>query len=108
MNILDDVLASANSDSTKEQKSQNIPSNPLRDQSKKVKGYKSSMSREKGQIYAIDLMASNHHDRPPSSAPRGKTQKKNLKKQKSKKQLNLVERAKKHDQKSVNRHQMDK
>jgi hypothetical protein len=31
MNILDDVLASANSDSTKEQKSQNIPSNPLRD-----------------------------------------------------------------------------
>ena len=55
------------------------------------------MSREKGQNYAIDLVASNHHDRPPSSAPRGKTQKKNLKKQKSKKQLNLVERAKKHD-----------
>lgn len=48
MNILDDVLASANSDSTKEQKSQNIPSNPPRDEGKKVKGYKSSMSREKG------------------------------------------------------------
>jgi hypothetical protein len=42
-------------------------------------------------------MASNHHDRPPSSALRGKNQKKNLKKQKSKKQLNLVERAKKYD-----------
>lgn len=48
MNILDDVLASANSESTKEQKSQNIHSNPLRDDSKKIKGYKSSMSREKG------------------------------------------------------------
>jgi hypothetical protein len=60
-------------------------SNSIKEQTKKINGYKSSLSREKNDHYAIDIA-----NEPTSELHRGKTSKKNLKKQKSKKQLNLI------------------
>jgi hypothetical protein len=79
-------------------------SNSIKDQTRKINGYKSSLSREKNERYAIDI---NPQEHPTSEIHRIKT-KKNLKKTKSKKQLNLIERAKRHNDKSVQRNHVDK
>jgi hypothetical protein len=102
--VLDEALPSVKSESTKENKSLKVQySNSIKEQARKVNGYKSSLSREKNDHYAIDI----HQEHPTSDAHRAKP-KKNLKKVKSKKQLNLIERAKKHNDKSVPRNHAEK
>ena len=104
VNILDEALPSVKSESTKQNKSLKIQYS--NDQHKKGNVYKSSISREKNQHYGIDIA---YH--PTSDAFRGKQdqgqKKKNLKKQKSRKQLDLIERSKKHE-KSLGRNLVQK
>lgn len=103
--MLDEALPSVKSESTKENKSLKVQySNSIKEQARKVNGYKSSLSREKNEQYAIDIHPQEH---PTSEAHRARP-KKNLKKVKSKKQLNLIERAKKHHDKSVPRNHPEK
>lgn len=106
MNILDEALPSVKSESTKENKSMKIPqSNSIKDHSKKqLSGFKSSLSREKLDRFNLDI-PHNQLDHAASEI-RGKDKK--LKRQKSRKQVNLIERAKHRDEKSVVRQVLER
>lgn len=87
MRVLDEALPSVKSESTKENKSlkvnySNSKEHLNKESQRDLKGYKSSLSREKPEYPIV---------RPPPPSDAQRTLKKNtLKKAKSKKQLNLI------------------
>lgn len=103
----EEALPSVKSESTKENKSLGLPQSPSskKDSLRKINGYK-SVSREKPQKLLVDISKAHHHH-PVSEIHRDKPPKK-LKKQKTRKQLNLVERSKPREDKSLHRSTLEK
>ena len=107
MNILDEALPSVKSDSTKENKSLKIyqHSTPQPSHLHASNGHKTALSRESPQ-YPLDINKLKH---PPSSEVARSKQSKKLKKTKTKKQINLIERAKgRAEDRSVSRQAMER